>query len=185
MTTGLPWQCCSTRRRAFRKNGYGLSMRTTGRGEVIAGFVGMYGFDMLPFFLYLVAGAVTGFHVYSLLALTVLGAPSHPLEFVSLLGSLGLVVAAYLSLFKPHAAARLALLASLAIWLFYGPATARAVETRLHKQRSELFLNRTIASPHLPVSTGSPTLRMIKARGGEVLSTTDCHVSRNTASELG
>jgi len=118
---------------------------------------------MLPFFLYLIAGAVTGFHVYSLLTLTVLGAPSHPLEFVSLVGSLGLVVAAYLSLSKPYAAARLALLASLAIWLFYGPATARAVETRLHKQRSELFLKRTIAGSHLPVPLGITNTTMVKA----------------------
>jgi hypothetical protein len=101
---------------------------------------------MLPFFMYFVAGAVTGFHVYSLLMLTVLGAPSHPLEFVSLLGSFGLVVAAYLSLFKPHAAARLALVASLAIWLFYGPATVGAVETRLRSHRSELFLGNTISN---------------------------------------
>lgn len=82
---------------------------------------------MIPFFLYLVAGAVTGFHVYILLMLAALGAPVDPLELVSLVGSLGLIVAAYLSLFKPHAAARLALLASLAIWCFYGPAIARTV----------------------------------------------------------
>jgi hypothetical protein len=99
---------------------------------------------MIPFFLYLIAGVVTGFHVYSLLALTALGAPSHPLEFVSLMGSFGLVVAAYLSLFKPHTAARLALLASLAIWCFYGPAIAHAVEARWQRQRSELFLDRAI-----------------------------------------
>jgi len=82
---------------------------------------------MIPFFLYLAAGAVTGFHVYTLLMLAVLGAPVDPLELVSLVGSLCLIVAAYLSLFKPHAAARLALLASLAIWCFYGPAIARTV----------------------------------------------------------
>jgi hypothetical protein len=97
---------------------------------------------MLPFFIYFVAGVVTGFHVYTLLALTVLGVPSHPLEFVSLLGSLCLVFAAYLSLFKPHAAARLALLASLAIWMFYGPATLRAIETRLHTEKSEFSLQK-------------------------------------------
>ncbi len=106
---------------------------------------------MLPFFIYFVAGVVTGFHVYSLLALTVLGVPSHPLEFVSLLGSLCLVFAAYLSLFKPHAAARLALLASLVIWTFYGPATVSAIETRMHKEKSEFSLQKTtsksVASP--------------------------------------
>jgi hypothetical protein len=108
---------------------------------------------MLPFFIYFVAGVVTGFHVYSLLALTALGVPSHPLEFVSLLGSLCLIFAAYLSLFKPHAAAKLALLASLAIWMFYGPATVGAIETKLHKEKSELSLQKTtsrsVASPSM------------------------------------
>jgi len=108
---------------------------------------------MLPFFIYFVAGVVTGFHVYSLLALTVLGVPSHPLEFVSLLGSLCLVFAAYLSLFKPHAAARVALLASLAIWMFYGPAMLGAIEFRMHKEKSELFLQKTT-----PRSVASPSM---------------------------
>lgn len=107
---------------------------------------------MLPFFLYFVAGVVTGFHVYSLLALTVLGVPSHPLEFVSLLGSLCLIIAAYLSLFKPHAAARLALLASLAIWMFYGPATVRAIETGTHREKYELLLKRTSESLARPLT---------------------------------
>jgi hypothetical protein len=81
---------------------------------------------MIPFFLYLAAGAVTGFHIYTLLMLAVLGVPADPRELISLLGSLCLIVAAYLSLFNPHAAARLALLASLAIWCFYSPAIVRA-----------------------------------------------------------
>jgi len=82
---------------------------------------------MIPFVLYLAAGVITGFHVYTLLALAVVGAPYDPLELVSLVGSLALVVAAYWSLVKPHAAAKLALLACLAIWCFYGPAIARTV----------------------------------------------------------
>lgn len=82
---------------------------------------------MLPFFLYFVASLITGFHVYTLLALAVYGAPANPLELVSLLGSLCLLIAAYVSLFKPNAAARLALIACLAIWCFYGPAIAKSV----------------------------------------------------------
>lgn len=81
----------------------------------------------MPFILYLAAGAATGFHVYTLLMLAVSGGSVDPLELVSLTGSLGLLLAAYLSLFKPHAAAKLALIASLAIWCFYGPAIARAI----------------------------------------------------------
>ena len=82
---------------------------------------------MIPFTLYLVAGVITGLHVYTLLTLGLLGAPLHPLELVSLAGSLCLVGAAYWSLFKPLAAAKLALIASLAMWCFYGPAIVRAI----------------------------------------------------------
>lgn len=86
---------------------------------------------MLPFFLYLIAGALTGFQVYALLALGVYGAPVSPLEFLSLLGSLVLIAAAYLSLWKPCVAARVALLAALTIWCFYAPATVQTIRARL------------------------------------------------------
>ena len=88
---------------------------------------------MLPFLIYFSAGAVTGYHIYTLLLFAVYGSPFNPLELVSLLGSLCLFVAAYLSLFRPYAAGRLALVACLAIWCFYGPAIARMVRTRLGK----------------------------------------------------
>ncbi len=91
---------------------------------------------MLPFFLYFAAGVITGFHVYTLMSLVVYGTPINPLEIVSLLGSLGLVIAAYISLFKPYAAARLALLASMVIWCFYGPAISQSIRTKFGKPRS-------------------------------------------------
>lgn len=84
---------------------------------------------MLPFFLYLIAGALTGFQVYALIALGAYGAPVSPLEFLSLFGSLVLIVAAYLSLWKPRVAARVALLAALTIWCFYAPASLSAVRS--------------------------------------------------------
>jgi phosphoglycerol transferase MdoB-like AlkP superfamily enzyme len=93
-------------------------------------------FAMLPFVIYFVTGVITGFHVYTLLALTVYGVPFNPLELLSLLGSLGLLIAAYVSLYKPRAAARIALLAALAIWSLYGPAIARSLRTRFDKQSS-------------------------------------------------
>lgn len=96
---------------------------------------------MLPFFLYLVTGVVTGFHVYNLVWLAAYGAPFNPLELVSLLGSLCLSIAAYISLFKPAAAAKLALLAALAIWCFYGPAIANVVRTR-HGVRVQSLVQR-------------------------------------------
>ena len=85
---------------------------------------------MLPFLLYFTTGVVTGFHVYTLLSFAVNGAPFHPLELISLWGSLCLLIAAYISLFRPFAAGRLALVASLAIWCFYGPAIANMVRSR-------------------------------------------------------
>lgn len=88
---------------------------------------------MLPFCLYFVAGLVTGFHVYTLLAMAVYGAPANPLELVSLLGSLLLLIAAMISLFRPHAAARVALIGSLLIWSFYGPAIAKLVRTKFDR----------------------------------------------------
>ena len=86
---------------------------------------------MLPFLLYLIAGLLTGLQVYSLVALGAYGAPVSPLEFLSLLGSLTLLVAAYVSLWRPRAGARVALIAALLIWCFYAPATLNTVRGRL------------------------------------------------------
>jgi hypothetical protein len=96
---------------------------------------------MLPFLLYFVTGLVTGYHVYTLM-FAAYGAPTSPLELVSLLGSFSLVIAAYLSLFKPYAASRVALLAALAIWCFYGPAIAGRVRTR--RDKPVALLHRTV-----------------------------------------
>ena len=87
---------------------------------------------MLPFILYFVTGVATGFHVYTLL-FAAYGAPLNPLELVSLSGSFCLLIAAYLSLFRPHVAGRVALIACLLMWCFYGPALANLVRGRLHK----------------------------------------------------
>lgn len=100
---------------------------------------------MLPFCLYFVAALVTGFHVYSLLALAVYGVPVNPLELVALFGSLALLVAAYVSLFKPYVAARIALIACLAIWSFYAPALANSARAKFHKQSSTLSDRKTTA----------------------------------------
>jgi hypothetical protein len=112
---------------------YTENQRSTDGGSV---FLDCMIFDMLPFCLYFVAGVITGFHVYTLLALAVYGAPFNPLELVALLGSSCLLIAAFVSLFKPHAAARLALVACLAIWCFYGPAITKSIRTKPHKNSS-------------------------------------------------
>ena len=86
---------------------------------------------MLPFLIYFAAGALAGYHVYTLMALAVYGAPLNPLEFVALLGSVGLLIASYVSVFRPYAAARIALIAALMVWSFYGPAIAKLTRARL------------------------------------------------------
>lgn len=86
--------------------------------------------NMLPFVLYFAGAVVTGFHLYTLLALAVYGAPFNPLELLAMLGSLALFIAAYISLYRPNAAARVALIAALAIWAFYAPAIAKTVRAR-------------------------------------------------------
>jgi hypothetical protein len=120
---------------------------------------------MLPFFLYLSAGAITGFH---LMLLATVEPQPHPLLFVSLAGSVCLVVAAYLSLFKPDAAAKLALLASLTICCFYGPAIAKTVDTKLHKKRAGVSSATGVSSKLL--STGSYGMTGVAATlaGGSV-----------------
>ena len=90
---------------------------------------------MFPFCLYFGAGVITGFHVYTLLAMTTYGVPFSPLELVALLGALGLLIAASISLFKPRAGARVALVASLMIWSFYGPAIANLALAKSQNHR--------------------------------------------------
>ncbi len=98
---------------------------------------------MLPFVLYFVTGVATGFHVYTLLFAGYAG-PVNPLELVSLWGSLCLLVAAYLSLFRAHAGGRLALIACLLMWCFYAPAMANFVRARWHKPQQ---VSEMVSSP--------------------------------------
>jgi hypothetical protein len=85
---------------------------------------------MFPFFLYLMTALVAGFHLYTLLALSVYGAPFNPLQLIAFAGSVCLLICAYVSLFRPYLAARIALLALLTMWSFYGPAIGQMVRAR-------------------------------------------------------
>jgi hypothetical protein len=87
---------------------------------------------MLPFLLYFITAVITGYHVYSLMSLAAYGAPVSPLEFVALLGSLCLLICAYISLFRPVIAAKIALIAALFIWSFYAPALANLIRVKVH-----------------------------------------------------
>lgn len=97
---------------------------------------------MVPFFLYLLTALITGFHIYSLLTLGLYGGAVNGLELIAFAGSLTLFVAAYVSLFRPYVAARIALIAALALWAFYAPAIATLVRSRTnhqtHKSQSSL-----------------------------------------------
>lgn len=88
---------------------------------------------MLPFVLYFVTATFTGYHLYVLMSLVVYGVPVNPLELLAFLGSFALLIAAYVSLFRPRAAARIALIACLALWCFYAPAIANYVRALIHK----------------------------------------------------
>ena len=91
---------------------------------------------MLPFALYFVTAVVTGFHTYALLSFVVYGVPLNPLELISFLGSLCLLIAAYVSLFRPRVAARVALIACLAMWCFYAPAIANLVHSKVARPKN-------------------------------------------------
>lgn len=93
---------------------------------------------MFPFLLYLAAGVLTAFHVYALLSLGIFGVPRDVMELFSLCGSLCLIVSAYISLFRPRLAAKIALLASLGVWCFYAPAIVATVKAGRQNQLPEL-----------------------------------------------
>jgi hypothetical protein len=91
---------------------------------------------MLPFVLYLVTAVVTGFHIYTLLLLAFYGGSINALEFLALLGSFALLIAAYVSLFRPFLAGRIALIAALLLWSFYAPAIATLIRNHPHKTQT-------------------------------------------------
>jgi hypothetical protein len=90
---------------------------------------------MFPFSLYAIAGILTGVHLYLLLGLTAYAPAANLLEWIALAGSLCLLAAAGISLFKPRAAARVALIACLLIWTFYAPATVKTLQTKVLRHR--------------------------------------------------
>ena len=77
---------------------------------------------MLGAILYLVTAVATGAQVYWLLMWAIWGAPTSPTQYLSLCGSLVLLIAASLAKWKPRMAAVTALCAIAAIWCFYAPA---------------------------------------------------------------
>jgi hypothetical protein len=94
---------------------------------------------MLETALYVVTALATGAQVYWLLAWGVWGAPTSPLQYVSICGSLVLFVAGILARWIPRATAFTAMGASVAMWCFYAPAlihTLRTLPTSMTLQSS-------------------------------------------------
>jgi hypothetical protein len=104
---------------------------------------------MFPFILYLASGLITAVHVYVLLTLTAIGAPHSALEFLSLLGSFGLCLSSYLSLFRPQLGAKLALPSAIVSWSFYGPAILQTLSAGRQHQITD---PRIAALPYIAVS---------------------------------
>jgi hypothetical protein len=79
---------------------------------------------MRTLLLYMTTALATGAQVYWLMMWSIWGALTSRTQYVALCGSLALMLAALLAIWKARAAATTALCASVAIWSFYGPALA-------------------------------------------------------------
>src|ERR1700733_1924722 len=112
--------------------------------------------EMIPLILYLSTGLATaGLVVYNL-SLVVWGAPTSPLEFISLVGSAGLIGAALVSRADRKRAGRIALCSMMMIWSFFAPAivqserallTGRQLTVKAVKWKpSAAFINDTAGS---------------------------------------
>ncbi len=84
---------------------------------------------MVPLLVYLVAGLITGVHLFVLLSSAILGGSFSGLEVLSLLGSVCLAATAYVALFRPYLAAKIALPSALVSWCFYGPSIRASLAT--------------------------------------------------------
>jgi hypothetical protein len=112
---------------------------------------------MVPFLLYLSTGIITLIPVWYQLSWAVWGAPISPLEFVSLLGSILFVVAAFTSLSDRRSAARRASIAAVAVWSFYLPAIVTTVN--IHSSDQELTLSVYLWTPAAsPLAIRQPKL---------------------------
>ena len=95
---------------------------------------------MLPLLLYAITGGTTGVQVFRLVMWAVWGKAVHPLGHVSLLGSVVLIVVAFFSLWRPRPAAWVALIATLCMWSFYGPALYKSVGVAVTSRGFPLFV---------------------------------------------
>jgi hypothetical protein len=71
--------------------------------------------------LYVLTALITGLHNFYWLMDMVNGAPLNILNFTALLGSIGLMTAAFTLPFRPRMAAKIGLVGSLLLWVYYLP----------------------------------------------------------------
>ena len=95
---------------------------------------------MVWLLLYLLTGIATAIPVVWALGWAVWGAGTSPTEYLSLCGSLVLVLSSLVSLANRRSAARLALLGAFAIWSFYLPTILGVVKSRLSDQELGLSI---------------------------------------------
>ena len=97
--------------------------------------------------LYFVTGIATAIPVVLALGWAVWGAPTSPLEYLALLGSLVLVISASIPSTKRRLAARVALVGALAVWSFCLPAMVGIAKARLTDQELNLTVLQWTPSP--------------------------------------
>jgi hypothetical protein len=77
---------------------------------------------MIAVALYVLTAVVTGLHVFYLMMWAIWGAPTSPLQYVSLIGSVVLLLSAVAAFFNRRLAAAIAIVGSVMVWSFYAPA---------------------------------------------------------------
>jgi hypothetical protein len=82
---------------------------------------------MITFLLYLATAICTGWQLSQQILMGVWGKPSNPLEYLAFVGSLILLVSAYVALFSLRRARRIAIGASALLWIFYVPACINTI----------------------------------------------------------
>ncbi len=77
---------------------------------------------VLAVLLYALTAIATGVQIWYLLMSSIWGAPTSPLQYIALIGSIVLLIAAVMSHWKHRASAVASAGGLVLLWLFYGPA---------------------------------------------------------------
>ena len=103
--------------------------------------------------LFAVTGIATFINVWQYAVWAIWGRQTHATELASLLGSLGLIVAAVITLRWPRLGARVAIAGLVANWSFFAYAIPTLAEQELVKQRIEVVFVRWTQGPQ-PLTVG-------------------------------